>query len=364
MAWETYIHLTQTSTTPPPSNDVMRDYARMNKSSPKAKKEVEGSSNHRNAMKLYGTPPQTRSLSSRKSKSRKARRSDAKNVNHKHVPPIPSEIFHGGNEDGDNQAVDEPRSPHRHEAKRLACQNRIKDRLRGQYLRFDIPDSLDDTVRRFIVAVMLRYKFDSHDSAFSKESHQQRCLADAEPIIQRLHGMGIVFIRQILPVRNMALTLSNMGVSEEFLLMSIFLLNVLHQMTGGNYLNRKYLTSKCRHLLDAQKQLKDSPPSEEAKDKLHFNLAYFLGECGAAGSDSYDDDDNPGGIWGEPRGSSSVIQPECRQENNRSTVNTIHATSSGTRHRSWVLPYTAKILAENESSYPALKAYRHGLLLD
>ena len=120
--------------------------------------------------------------------------------------------------------------------------------------------------------------------------------------------------------------------------------------------------AKCRHLLDIQKQLKDTSPSEGANEP-HFSLASFLGECGAAGSDSYDDDDNPGGVWMPKARCSTETRAKCRQETNRSTVNHLPHTTRKTRNRSWVIPYTAKIISANESKHPALGPYRHGQLL-
>lgn len=281
------------------------------------------------------------------------------------------------NEDIESGGVPGASSYHQ-EAKRLAHLKQIKDKLKGQYLRFDIPDGLDDTTSRFIMAVTLRYKFETpgessvhgnFEFAFVGREHQQKCKMYAEPLIQRLHSQGVVFIRQLLPAEKMYLIMSDLGVTEEFLLIASSLLNVLHQISGGNYLNRKYLMAKCRHFLDTQNQMKDASPSKGARGQ-HFSLTSFLGECGAAGSDNYDDDDNPGGLW-MPRVSCTAETPaDCRQEQNSNpssrsiTCNHLPTTARKTRNRSWVLPYTAKIISQNELKHPALKSYRQGHLLD
>ena len=95
------------------------------------------------------------------------------------------------------------------ETTKLANLQRIKDRLRGQYLKFDVPNGLDDTVARFLVAVALRYKdnmpgdstvqqhenFEPQSTEITRKAH-----ALVEPLLQNLHGKGIIFIRQLLPL--------------------------------------------------------------------------------------------------------------------------------------------------------------------
>jgi len=335
------------------------------------------SGNHRSAMKLYGSPPQHRNIYSRKScRSRNAvpKSQGGNNFDEKPIIQILVETNpppHTVDEVDETQTDDALGPSYQREAKRLARMNRIKDKLRGQYLRFDIPDSLDDSVSRFIVAVTLRYKFETpgesslhgnFESKFLEKEHQQKCMLYAEPLIQRLHGMGIVFIRQLMPAGNMAMILSGMGVTEEFLLLSNSLIIVLHQMSGGNFLKRKYLMAKSHQLLETQYQLK-GPSSSNGASGLQFCLASFLGECGAAGSDTYDDDDNPGGIWTPKAPCPAENQAKCRQETIRSPTFHLPHTTRKTRNKSWVIPYTAKIISENESNHPALGAYRHGQLL-
>lgn len=373
-AWENYINLTQSGETSTPKEEGTRE---VTMKSPRMKKGVEVNDNHRSAMKLYGSPPQHRNIYSRKSsRSRKATPKSQEKNDFDEKPSIPISVEtnppqHTVDEVDETQTVDTLGPSYQQEAKRLARLNRIKDKLRGQYLRFDIPDSLDDSVSRFIVAVTLRYKFETPDesslhgnfeSKFLEKEHQQKCMIYAEPLIQRLHGMGIVFIRQLLPADNMATILSGMGVTEDFLLLSNSLIIVLHQMSGGNFLKRKYLMAKSRQLLETQNQLKGSSSPKRASGH-HFSLASFLGECGAAGSDSYDDDDNPGGIWTRKAPCSVENQAKCRQETIRIPAIHLPHTTRKTRNKSWVIPYTAKIISENESNHPALGAYRHGQLL-
>ncbi|KAL7539952.1 hypothetical protein ACHAXR_009742 [Thalassiosira sp. AJA248-18] len=369
-AWENYIHFTHDSNSSTTKDGGMSD-ARIKKSSPKDKKELERRGSHCNTIKMiYGSSPQPRRIvSSRKSQTRKAK---------PNFDPFPfqdtnMEPFEANIPNHDNVSYQQ-------EEKRLTSLNRIKDKLRGLYLRFDIPDGLDDTVSRFIMAVTLRYKFDipgdssvhgNFESAIAEKKHHQKCMAYAEPLIQRLHRNGIVLIRQLLE-NDMAHTLSSMGVTEEFLLLSSSLLNVLHQMQGGKYLDRKYLIAKCRHLLDAQNSKENGSRNDKSCTEQN-NLASFLGECGAAASDDFDDDDNPGGIWMSKARCSTEIEeksnhrlPTARQETFGSSAknHTSPASSKTRRNKSWVIPYTAKIISENESKHPALKAYRQAQLLD
>ena len=130
-------------------------------------------------------------------------------------------------------------------------------------------------------------------------------------------------------------------------------------------MNRKYLMANCQHLLDTQKRLNDaSSSSKGAKPNTpNFSLASFLGECGAAGLDDYDDVD--GGLWmPEARHSAVESRANCRQDTNRSSTSRLPNATRTTRKRSWVIPYTAKVVAENESKHPAIRSYRNGKLLD
>merc|ERR1719253_1378992 len=147
---------------------------------------------------IYGSPPQHRNVSSRRSQTRKPRpistQSSIKGSSKEtslgttsfHPPDYKIEDVHTNVTLG---------ASYQQEAKQLANMNRIKDRLTGQYLRFDVPDSLDDTVSRFVMAVMMRYKFETpgessvhgdFELSFSKREYHQKCLIYAEPLIQRL----------------------------------------------------------------------------------------------------------------------------------------------------------------------------------
>ncbi len=263
------------------------------------------------------------------------------------------------------------------EAKKLLSMKRSKDRLRGHCLLYDIPNGLDDTAARFIMAVTLRYDFEnpgessvsgSCHSARSEKEHLQKCMMYADPIIQHLHENGIIYIRQLLPAGSMACTLSSIGgVTNEYVLLSGLLLSVLHQICGGRHLRRRYLTSTCRQFLDTQNELKrkivgDSNPNDQKK----FSMASLLGEWAAAGSDDFNDDDNPGGLWMQKaRCSAKKNQNETRRQEMSNIIVAQDKDKDKTRtNRSWVTAYTAKILSESESKTPAICPYRHGKLLD
>ncbi|KAL3787462.1 hypothetical protein ACHAW5_009000 [Stephanodiscus triporus] len=259
------------------------------------------------------------------------------------------------------------------EATRLVGLKQGHERLRGQYLLYDIPNGLDDTVARFIMAVTLRYDFkDPGESTVHGNCHSTRpekghlhdCMVYADPIIRKLHANGIFYIRQLLPAENMGCTLSSMGgVTNEFVLLSGLLLNVLHQMHGGRYLNRKYLLANCRYFLDTQNEMKgDRVGDSEHDDRQNFSMASLLGEWVAAGYEDYKDEDTPGGLWmqNKPRSSGTKTLEEIRIQE----VNKVKDKDKTRTHKSWVTSYTAKILSENESKNPALCPYRHGKLLD
>ena len=253
------------------------------------------------------------------------------------------------------------------------------DRLRGQYLRFDIPNGLDDTVSNFLTAVALRVNFDSpgesslHNSSFelqsaaAKKDQHKKCSAFVDPLLQRIHSKGIVFIRQLLPAENLASTLLDLGVSSEFIQLSISMLNVLSQIHGGNHLNRKQLMAKCRNLLDTQQQLRvngESDVDEEAKtDRDNFNLVSFLGECGSASAEDFDDTDNPGGLW-KSTTADTPTQEACIQPPSRTTVPSHNLAGSSRSSSSWVSKYTERVISQNETTNPALGMYRSGKLLD
>lgn len=257
------------------------------------------------------------------------------------------------------------------ETTKLASLKRIKDRLRGQYLKFDIPHGLDDTVARFLVAVALRYKDDMPEDStvqqhgnFEPQSKEVTRKAHAliEPLIQHLHGKGIIFVRQLLPADNMARILADQsGITYEFIQLSISMLTVLCQIHGGNYLRRKYLMAKTSQLLDTQKELqRESNAKSSSSNNEHFNIASFLGECGKCGAaESYeDDDDNPGGLWQQ---STSAADNE---DIDNMLPQTIGSTLTRTKAKGWVHKYTSRVISEQETKNPALGMYRSGQLLD
>ena len=267
------------------------------------------------------------------------------------------------------------RSSYQQEENRLISLQQKKDRIRGQYLLFDIPNGLDDTVTRFVTAVTLRYDFKdpsescvsgSHHSNRSDKDHHHQCMTYADPIIKNLHSRGIFFIRQLLPVTTMSSTLSGIeGVTDEFVLLSCLMLNVLQQMQGGTYLNRKYLQATCRQCMDTQKEITDKAgitASATYVDPQKFYMTSLLGDTAA---EDYNDDDNPGGLWRQhtPARSAAVSMAE---QANRSLQEVKSSSSGGStkKGKSWVTSYTAKVLTENETKNPAIRAYRHGKLLD
>jgi hypothetical protein len=260
------------------------------------------------------------------------------------------------------------------EEDRLISLQQKKDRIRGHYLLFDIPHGLDDTVMRFITAVTLRYEFDdpsescvsgSHHSNRSDKDHHHQCMTYADPIIKNLHSRGIVFIRQLLPAMTMSSILSSIeGVTDEFVLLSCLMLNVLQQMQGGSHLNRKYLQATCRQCMDTQKEITNKAgvaANATYIDPQKFYVASLLGETAA---EDYNDDDNPGGLWRQHTPARLAAASMTRQEVKSSSSSSSSGSGIAKKGKSWVTSYTAKILSENETKNPAIRAYRHGKLLD
>lgn len=260
------------------------------------------------------------------------------------------------------------KNPNQEEENRLIGLQQKKDRILGHYLLFDIPNGLDDTVTRFISAVSMRYDFKdpnesrvsgSHHLSHSDKGHHHQCMAYADPIIKKLHSRGIFFIRQLLPATTIASILSSIeGVADEFVLLSCLMLNVLQQMQGGSYLNRKYLQATCRQFMDTQKEITDKAVAANATyvDPQKFYMASLLGDTTA---EDYNDDDNPGGLWRQHNQSRIDVAPMTLHD-----VKISNSSGSTKKGKSWVTSYTAKVLAENEKNNPAILAYRHGKLLD
>ena len=266
-------------------------------------------------------------------------------------------------------------SSYQQEENRLISLQQKKDRIRGQYLLFDIPNGLDDTVTRFVTAVTLRYDFkdpgeccvnSSHHSNRSDKDRHHQCMTYADPIIKILHSRGIFFIRQLLPATTMSSTLSSIeGVTDEFILLSCLMLNVLQQMRGGTYLNRKYSQATCRQFMDTQNKVTEKAgitANATYVDPQKFYMASLLGDTAA---EDYNDDDNPGGLWRQHTPARSAASSMAGQAN-RSLHDVKISNSSGSTKKgnSWVTSYIAKVLTENETKNPAIRAYRHGKLLD
>lgn len=306
------------------------------------------------------------------------------------------------------------------EAKRLSSLEREKDRLRGQYLRFDIPDGLDDVIQRFIVAVTLRYKlhddpWDSSvhgDFAFGssyhpsdrskmKEYHSQ-CRDHAEPLIRQLHGHGIVFIRQLLPVNRMISMFSSLGLPVGFIALCRSMLVVVSRMTrngGGveNCFSRKYLMRMTRELVNNEDGISfgvkaTSEEEEKMKNGHYLKLVSFLGEWGDVGGDELEVEEDLG-LWSRNRsrnrstndgedeskdaglsaetvkdGAVGASQLQTQGEDARAMVTSRSVSTIGslsektkTKYKSWVIPYTKRILAENESKNYG--PYRHEPLI-
>ena len=112
------------------------------------------------------------------------------------------------------------------EAKTLSSLEQAKKRIRGNYLRFDIPNSLDDTIARFITSVALRYNDESCiegqlSSAYGNaQVKEKKKSLDSDELIHSLHERGLIFIRQILPLPHMYSVFRMLNVEEEFTLKS------------------------------------------------------------------------------------------------------------------------------------------------
>jgi len=330
---------------------------------------------HNSSIQIYGRSSKQQSLS-RKNESKKVKSRDDLFERPK-VKTRPSESHHDVPHTIETTIVEKDRP----EQSVVETPSKF-DQLRGQYLRFDIPNGLDDTVSNFLTTVTLRYNFDSpgesslHNSSFqlqtaaAKKEQHRKCSEFVEPLLQRLHAKGLVFIRQLLPAENLASVLLDLGVSSEYIQLSISMLNVLSQIHGGNHLNRKHLMAKCCNLLDTQQQLKElngeSESDEDAKtDRDNFNLVSFLGECGSASAEDFDDHDNPGGLWKSTTADTPITQEACIQAPSRTVVPSHNSVGGGSRSSSsWVSKYTERVISQNESTNPALGMYRSGKLLD
>ena len=150
------------------------------------------------------------------------------------------------------------------EAKTLSSLEQAKKRIRGNYLRFDIPNSLDDTIARFITSVALRYNDDSPGEYFIEgqlssaygnvEVKDKTKSLDSDELIHSLHERGLIFIRQILPLPHMYSVFRMLNVEEEFIHLAHALLLMLQKMHGGKQLSRRYLMTQCNMVLDLHQE--------------------------------------------------------------------------------------------------------------
>ena len=168
-----------------------------------------------------------------------------------------------------------------------------------------------------------------------------------------MHGQGLVFIRQLLPTEHMSSLLASMNASEEFIALACQLIVVLHQVTGGNYMSRRYLMNECRHFLTTQKELnkvsfKNIKRSEAGE--VTSRLAEFCA------SEEYSDEDIPGGLWGNTSAGDVV-------KRNSNTPIQHQTPKNGRKPKTWAVAYTKKILEQNDKLNPAYSQYRHYPLL-
>ena len=347
-AWKNYLNHTQN--VPPPDNHHRRS----------------GSKSHWNkTYKLYHSKPRVSPKKAPSSSAKPAPSSDFFLLPSEFQLP-PRQSSRESCASARSVAGEEPQQ--RQEARRLMQLSKTKDRLRGLYLRFDIPNGLDDTVSRFILAVSLRYDFEDpgessvHGNFVGRTSapdreKQHRARAFAERIVHSLHSMSIVFIRDLLPREKMYSILSNMDASDEFIVLAFSLLNALENMSNGNFMQRKILQSKCRRLLETQKTLGTPCGVSDMTEDVNIVLATSLAECGNASLDNVDDEDSPGGLWRNP----------IAEQAPPSTENAIPSSNrlgSGTKKtRSWAVAYSAKVISQNKRAHPALSNFIDGRLI-
>lgn len=272
--------------------------------------------------------------------------------------------------------------PHRQHANRLVKMTQMQERLRGQYLRFDIPSGLDDTASRFITAVALRYNFVSpmqsllHGSSFickQDKGCKQESLAYAESLIQQLHGQGLIFIRQLLPIENMITVLSSMNAPDEFITLASQLLVVLHQIAGGNYMSRRYLMTQCECFLTTQKELTNLLSTATRRNLQSYSgseigqVASLLAGFGVNQNDELDEVDIPGGLWtnvvNEGAKDAGTVSEHISAESQIQHQKTIGRPTQIKRPKTWAVAYTRKVLGQNDVNHPAYNQYRNYDLL-
>ncbi|KAL7490966.1 hypothetical protein ACHAWT_000819 [Skeletonema menzelii] len=250
---------------------------------------------------------------------------------------------------------------YRREARKLSTLEQANARLRGQYLRFDIPNGLDDTMARFITAVVMRYDCDfptqchvegNISSSSVRQVHKKR-LEYADELIHALHKKGYVFIRQCLPTQHMISILrNNLMVNEDLILLSHALVNALQRMERGNHLTRSYLLTKCNAFLETQSRKRGTETNK------NLDIVNFLGECGAAGcEEELDDEILPAGLF-DARSESSRSVPTLPRNDLLLQPNNEKKDKSN-----WAVKLTRQVIFDNETKHPAYTKYRRGHLL-
>mmetsp|Transcript_10915 Transcript_10915/g.16656 ORF Transcript_10915/g.16656 Transcript_10915/m.16656 type:complete len:893 (-) Transcript_10915:686-3364(-) len=249
---------------------------------------------------------------------------------------------------------------YRREAKQISALEQANARLRGQYLRFDIPNGLDDTMARFITAVVMRYdsdlptpsRLEGNISGSAVRQVEKKRLEYADELIHALHEKGFIFIRQLLPIQHMSSILRDLMVNKDFILLSRAMVAVLQRMNKGNHLTRSYLLTKCTSFLDTQSR--QDPETRGTKANQNLDIVSFLGECGAAGCEEEFNDEIPRGLFDARKSSRSVPQLPS---------NLLLQTNNKTDKSKWTVKFTQKVINDNETKHPAYINYRRGQLL-
>jgi len=265
-------------------------------------------------------------------------------------------------------------------------------------LRYKLPDDPWDSSVHGDFAFGSSYH--PPDRSKMKEYHSQ-CRDHAEPLIRQLHGHGIVFIRQLLPVDRMISMFSSLGLPDGFIALCRSMLVVLGRMTrnGGGVENcfaRKYLMMKTLELVDNKDGIsfgvkassEEEEEEKEMKNSLYLKMVSFLGEWGDVGGAELEMEEDLG-LWSRIRnrsnredtskdagvsaetvkdGAIGASQLQTQGEDARAmeisrSVSAIGSLSdkTKTKHKSWVIPYTERILAEYESKNYG--QYRHEPLI-
>jgi len=229
------------------------------------------------------------------------------------------------------------------EAKTLSSLEQAKKRLRGSYLRFDIPNSLDDTIARFITSVALRYNDEPFaegqlSSAYGnvQVKEKKKCF-DSDELIHSLHQKGIIFIRQILPLPHMYSVFRMLNVEEEFIHLAHALLLMLQKMHGGKQLSRRYLMTQCNMVLDMHQ-----------KDEQKIHSAEYDKIDSISCAEEFDDE-LPAGLF------------EARMIN--ANIPALPTTKKKNETRSWAIHAAQKVIQDNEAKHPAYRTLKRGLLL-